>query len=78
MFLKTSKYMTKYEKARVLGIRSIQISSGSPVYIDTNGETDSLRIAQMELRCRQLPLKVRRKFPDGTFEDINVNDLIVI
>ena len=74
---KCSNYMTKYEKARILGLRATQINMGSPVFINTNGETDSLRIALMELRQRKIPFKIRRPLPDGTHEDWSVNDLIV-
>ena len=69
--------MNKYEKARVLGLRAVQISNGSYVIIDTKGETDPLRIAQMELRARKMPLKLRRRLPDNTYIDISVNDLLV-
>ena len=45
----TTRYLTKYEKARVLGTRALQISMNAPVHIDVQGETDPLKIASMEL-----------------------------
>ncbi|MBA0610773.1 hypothetical protein Godav_011568, partial [Gossypium davidsonii] len=40
---KTSKYMTKYERARILGTRALQISSmNAPVMVELEGETDPL------------------------------------
>lgn len=74
---KTLPYMTKYEKARILGSRAIQINMNSPVMIDTKGETDSLRIALMELREKKLPLKIRRYLPDGTSEDWSIDEMII-
>ncbi|TKY50639.1 DNA-directed RNA polymerases II, IV and V subunit 6A [Spatholobus suberectus] len=46
---KTSKYMTKYERARILGTRALQISMNAPVMVELEGETDPLEIAMKEL-----------------------------
>ena len=35
----TTRYMTKYERARVLGTRALQISMNAPVMVDIAGET---------------------------------------
>jgi len=75
--MKTSKYLTKYEETRVIGLRGLQISNGAPILVETNGETDPLRIARLELRNRVLPMTIRRTLPDGTIEDVRINDLIV-
>jgi len=61
----TTPYMTKYEKARVLGTRALQISMNAPVLVDIEGETDPLQIAIKELREKKIPLVVRRYLPDG-------------
>jgi DNA-directed RNA polymerase I, II, and III subunit RPABC2 len=61
----TTPYMTKYERARVLGVRALQISQNAPVLVDLEGETDPLNIATKELREKRLPLIVRRYMPDG-------------
>ncbi len=61
----TTPYMTKYEKARILGTRSLQISMNAPVLVDLEGETDPLQIAIKELRAKKIPLIVRRFMPDG-------------
>ena len=72
----TTRYLTKYEKARVLGTRALQISMNAPVHIDVQGETDPLKIASMELDQKKLPLIIRRFLPDGSFEDWAVEELI--
>ncbi|KNE60542.1 DNA-directed RNA polymerase I, II, and III subunit RPABC2 [Allomyces macrogynus ATCC 38327] len=69
--------MTKYEKARILGTRALQISMNAPVMTELNGETDSLIIAMKELREKKIPLVVRRHLPDGSYEDWGVDELIV-
>ncbi len=38
----TTPYMTKYERARVLGTRALQISMNAPVMVELDGETDPL------------------------------------
>jgi len=73
----TTRYMTKYEKARVLGTRALQISMNAPVMVDTGTETDPLRIAAKELRERKIPLIIRRYLPDGSYEDWPIKDLII-
>ncbi|KAL7000739.1 DNA-directed RNA polymerases II, IV and V subunit 6A [Sarracenia purpurea var. burkii] len=74
---KTSKYMTKYERARILGTRALQISMNAPVMVELEGETDPLEIAMKELRQRKIPFTIRRYLPDGSFEDWGVDELIV-
>ena len=73
----TSKFLTKYEKARVLGTRALQISSGAPITVDISGtgETDPLKIAAQELKKGTLPLIVRRYLPDNTYEDWSLQEL---
>lgn len=73
----TSKYMTKYERARILGTRALQISMNAPVMVNIEGETDALKIAHMELRERKIPIIVRRYLPDNSYEDWPLSDLII-
>ncbi|KAM7472157.1 hypothetical protein LguiA_010340 [Lonicera macranthoides] len=74
---KTAKYMTKYERARILGTRALQISMNAPVMVELEGETDPLEIALKELRQGKIPFTIRRYLPDGSFEDWGVDELIV-
>nr|CCA17772.1 DNAdirected RNA polymerase I putative [Albugo laibachii Nc14] len=73
----TTKYMTKFERARVLGTRALQISMNAPVMVDIEGETDPLKIALKELRDRKIPIIIRRYLPDGSFEDWSIDELII-
>ncbi|EME89437.1 uncharacterized protein MYCFIDRAFT_27771, partial [Pseudocercospora fijiensis CIRAD86] len=72
----TTPYMTKYERARVLGTRALQISLGAPVLVDVESETDPLQIALKELREKKIPLVVRRYLPDGYYEDWTCEELL--
>lgn len=73
----TTPYMTKYERARILGTRALQISMNAPVLVDLEGETDPLQIAMKELAQQKIPLVIRRYLPDGSFEDWGCDELIV-
>jgi len=73
----TSNRMSKYERARVLGTRALQIAMCAPVMVEIDDETDPLRIAGRELRERKTPLIIRRYMPDGSYEDWGIDELIV-
>jgi DNA-directed RNA polymerase I, II, and III subunit RPABC2 len=73
----TTPYMTKYERARVLGTRALQISMNAPVLVPLDGESDPLQIAIKELSQKKIPLIIRRYLPDGSFEDWSVSELII-
>ncbi|KAI4330867.1 hypothetical protein MLD38_029112 [Melastoma candidum] len=69
---KTSKYMTKYERARILGTRALQISMNAPVMVELEGETDPLEVRPLansdeELREHKIPFTIRRYLPDGRY-----------
>ncbi|KAL7273332.1 subunit common to RNA polymerases I, II, and III [Rhizina undulata] len=72
----TTPFMTKYERARLLGTRALQISMNAPVLVDTGGETDPLQIAIKEMQEKKLPLVVRRYLPDRSYEDWTIQELI--
>lgn len=73
----TTRYLTKYEKARLLGTRALQISMNAPILVELEGLSDPLEIARKELREGKIPLCIRRFLPDGSYEDWSVNELIV-
>mmetsp|Transcript_23823 Transcript_23823/g.33366 ORF Transcript_23823/g.33366 Transcript_23823/m.33366 type:complete len:283 (+) Transcript_23823:85-933(+) len=70
----TTRYLTKYERARVLGTRALQISLGAPVLVDIQGETDPLQIATRELKEKKIPIIIRRYLPSGMYEDWSIDD----
>ncbi|CAG7948271.1 unnamed protein product [Penicillium nalgiovense] len=72
----TTPYLTKYERARVLGTRALQISMNAPVLVDLEGETDPLQIAMKELNQKKIPLIIRRYLPDGWYEDWTCEELL--
>ena len=73
----TTPYLTKYERARVLGTRALQISMNAPLLVDPAGLSDPLDIATKELYLGRIPFVVRRFLPDGSYEDWPVRELVV-
>ncbi|KAJ1901082.1 DNA-directed RNA polymerases I, II, and III subunit RPABC2 [Kickxella alabastrina] len=72
----TTPYMTKYERARILGARALQISMNAPVMVELDGESDPYEIALKELRAKKIPFVIRRYLPDQSYEDWRVTELI--
>lgn len=64
-------HLTKYERARIIGARALQVSMSAPILLgETPDIKDPIKIAEMELQNKLLPITVRRKLPDGKYEDI--------
>ena len=75
----TPNFMTKYEKARIIGTRALQISRNSPVLVDLGkDDTDPILIAERELAERKIPFIIRRYLPDGTYEDWKIQELHIL
>lgn len=56
--------LTRFERARILGARALQISLGAPLLVDTEpGVVDPVTIAEMELEANVIPITVRRGVP---------------
>ena len=73
-----SIFLTRYEKARIVGARALQISFGAPILVDKPiNLIDPIKIAQLELKSRILPLTIRRVYPSGEYADIPINNLIL-
>lgn len=71
-------YLTKYERAKIIGYRATQISRGAEPFIDPYkyGITDTIEIARKELELKQMPLIIRRKMPSGKYEDWKIEEFI--
>jgi DNA-directed RNA polymerase I, II, and III subunit RPABC2 len=72
----TIPVLTRYEKAKILGLRAKQINNGSSVFINLDKNIiDGHLIAEMELREKKLPFIIRRPMPNGGSEYWRVNEL---
>jgi len=53
---------TRFEKARIIGARALQISLGAPILIDIpEGIIDSIQIAMLEFEKGVIPITVKRE-----------------
>lgn len=70
-------WLTKYEKARIIGIRALQISLGAPVLLPPSAlqTDDPIVIAQKELEAGVLPILVIRWTPNGKVQEIPIKYL---
>ena len=70
------KEFSKYERARIIGARGLQISMDAPLLVDINEKYlesvnyDPLRIAERELDSGVLPISINRPMPKRKDEDI--------
>lgn len=72
----TATFLTKYEKARILGTRALQLSKNAPLMIVPEpGENDPYKLAERELAEGKIPFIIRRYLPDRTFEDWKISEL---
>jgi DNA-directed RNA polymerase I, II, and III subunit RPABC2 len=76
---KTVPFLTKYEKARVLGQRAKQINSGAKAFVKIpENVIDGYIIAELELQQKRIPFIIRRPIPGGGSEYWNLRDLEII
>ena len=76
---KTVPFLTKYEKARILGQRAKQIECGAkPLVKVPENIIDSYLIAELELEEKAMPFIIRRPIPSGGSEYWNLKDLEMI
>ncbi|MBD3350593.1 MAG: DNA-directed RNA polymerase subunit K [Candidatus Lokiarchaeota archaeon] len=73
-----SIFVTRYERARIIGARALQVSLGAPILIPLkNVELDAISIAERELEEGILPLTIRRTLPSGEYQDVPLSWLIL-
>ena len=63
--------LTRFEKARIMGARALQLSLGAPVFIKIpKNATTSLEIAMEELKQRVIPIVIKRMLPNQDYQNI--------
>ena len=73
---KTIPFLTKYERARILGQRAKQIETGARPFVNVpENVIDSYVIAELELQQKRIPFIIRRPIPGGACEYWNLKDL---
>jgi len=76
---KTIPILTKFEKTRVLGQRTMQLNGGHKPFVKVEREiVDNRHIAEIELSSKRIPFIIRRTLPNGGAEYWNLRDLEII
>lgn len=64
-------WLTRFERARITGSRSLQLSLGAPPMIAVPVEANSsIALAVAEIEHKALPISIRRILPNGRYQDI--------
>lgn len=67
--------LTRFEVARIVGARALQIALGAPVLIKTE-DTNSIKIARGEFKEKMIPITVKRKLPSDEVVVIEIKKAI--
>ena len=59
----TREKYTRFEKARIIGARALQISMGAPVLIKVDRDMSPMHMALAELEAGVIPITVKRRMP---------------
>ena len=66
--------LTRFEKARIMGSRALQLSLGAPPFIEfSKNISTSLEIAMEELHQKVIPIVIRRTLPNGDYQNIPID-----
>ena len=66
--------LTRFEKARIMGARALQLSLGAPIFIEIpKNATTSLEIAMEELKQRVIPIVIKRTLPNWDYQNIPID-----
>lgn len=76
----TLPFLTKYERARVIGMRTVQLNNGAiPLIPDLpDSIIDNVIIAEKELNAKKIPYIICRPFSNGQKEYWKLEDLEIL
>lgn len=71
--------LSKYECARIIGIRSAQIAMSAPILVEVPPRLQNklMFIAALELKRGVLDIKIQRPLPQNSFYEVCVKDMTV-
>lgn len=75
---KTLPMLTKFEKARIIGVRLQQLAYGARPLIDTSNCKNIEDIVNEELKQRKIPFIIRRTLPNGVCEDWKMEEFDIV
>jgi DNA-directed RNA polymerase I, II, and III subunit RPABC2 len=76
---KTLPFVTKYEKARILGERTKQLNAGAQSFVEVDDNViDGYLIALKEFEEKKVPFIIKRPLPNGGCEYWKLSDLEIL
>ena len=72
----TLPILTKFERAKLIGVRSTQIAKGAKPLVSVVDLKDPFDKAEKELMEKMTPLIIRRTLPDGSYEDWKIEEFL--
>lgn len=76
---KTLPFITKYEKARILGERAKQLNAGAQPFVKVDDNViDGYLIALKEFEEKKIPFIIKRPLPNGGCEYWKLSDLVIL
>lgn len=64
--------ITRFEKARLISTRALQISLGAPAFVKVPKGLSIIEIAKLEFSQQALPLAILRQLPSGEVKRVEV------
>ena len=75
---KTIPILTKFERARIMGVRMQQLAYGAKPRVDTSDLKSIAEIVNKELLERKIPFIIRRTLPNGKFENWKLEEFHIV
>jgi len=67
--------LSKYEMVNIIATRAKQISLGAKVLLKNPGKLQAKELAELELKNKMTPLKIKRNLPNGRYEIWKISEL---
>ena len=65
--------ITRFEKARVIGARALQLAFGAPALLESKKIISPYDLSKLEFEAKLIPLSVIRNLPNGQHIRLEVN-----
>jgi len=67
--------LTRFEVARIISARALQIALGAPVLVKSD-KTDAIELAKEEFRKKMIPVTIRRTLPSGEIRIVAIKKAV--
>jgi DNA-directed RNA polymerase subunit K len=69
--------LTRFEVARIVGARALQIALGAPILVDVKeNKYDPINIAEEEFKARKIPMTIKRTLPNNKTMVVDIKPAI--